>query len=840
MNEPLESLRPPPLQRIKARVLAWRSDGSDRAVMQRMASGAFMLRIVNAGIAFLSQILIARWIGGYEYGIYIYVWTWVLLLGGIVGIGLSSAAPKFVPEYSERQDYAGLRGFIRGAPALALFTSIIAIIFGIGMIYNFSDYIPPDQVLPLYLGLLCLPMFVLTEVQDGIARSYNWVNIALAPAYLVRPLLILASIAIIHVMGFPSTAVWLLLASLLIVFITSLGQRMVLNRNLAARIPKGPARYDVRKWIAISLPILLVDGFYLLLTYCDIIILNFFVTPEEVAIYSVATKIIALVAFVFFAVSAAATHRFTEYAARGDKIQLALLMRKTVKWTFWPSLVMTLGLLSVGHYLLLMFGPTFTQGYYLMPVLAIGLLARASIGPIERMLSMLGEQKIAAGIYAVSFAVNVGIDLILIPRMGLLGAAIGTSCALIVESILLFWTLRKRLGINVFKVEVPSSARVASANPQTAAIVVECVHPEAMHSVVAQWQELSQNALEPNVYYDPAFALPLLKHFANPQGVVFYQVWQETHDGRKILIGLTAVRNHRFRWLFPMKVVQGWEPYAPYGIPLIHREHGAEAIQALLELLQQRSAYWILPYIVPDGKVAQLLKTALENNGQAFHPLEQHQRAILTQRADILFKKRRNLLRLRRQLTQIGALDLRFSKTQGEHSAFLETFLEMEAKGWKKKQGALLSDPKLSAFIREAIAQLGKEHKCAIALLYCGGKPIASGIVLRNQNKGWYFKTAYDEEWASYSPGAQFSLALTEWFRKDKTFATVDSTAVSNHPMINPLWPERQDIAHWLITLAPNNNKHHHRLGVLLESKRYALLARLKKLKKKIRSVKAK
>jgi hypothetical protein len=76
------------------------ADGSDSSLVRRLAGAAFLIRVVSAALTFVSQILLARWMGGYEFGIYIYGWTWVLLIGGMVDLGLGSAAQRFIPQYT--------------------------------------------------------------------------------------------------------------------------------------------------------------------------------------------------------------------------------------------------------------------------------------------------------------------------------------------------------------------------------------------------------------------------------------------------------------------------------------------------------------------------------------------------------------------------------------------------------------------------------------------------------------------------------------------------------------------------------------------------------------------
>ena len=72
---------------------------SEASLTRRLAGTIFIIRVLSAGLAYLSQILLARWMGGSDYGIYVYVWTWVLLLGSMMDFGISASAQKIIPEY---------------------------------------------------------------------------------------------------------------------------------------------------------------------------------------------------------------------------------------------------------------------------------------------------------------------------------------------------------------------------------------------------------------------------------------------------------------------------------------------------------------------------------------------------------------------------------------------------------------------------------------------------------------------------------------------------------------------------------------------------------------------
>ena len=156
------------------------------------------------------------------------------------------------------------------------------------------------------------------------------------------------------------------------------------------------------------------------------------------------------VSFVFFAVAAASAHRFSQYHVAGETEKLASFVTDTIRWTFWPSLAVAIALLVAGKPLLALFGPGFADGYPLIFVLVIGLMARASVGPSERLLNMVGQQRACALIYACAFATNLILCLVLIPRFGLLGAACSTATAVVCESVLLFVITKRRLGLHIF------------------------------------------------------------------------------------------------------------------------------------------------------------------------------------------------------------------------------------------------------------------------------------------------------------------------------------------------------------------------------------------------------
>lgn len=428
-----------------------RGNGGDGQAAGRMAVATFAVRIAGAALAYLSQIVLARLMGAHDYGIYSVAWTFVIVLGVMACGGFSSSANRFIPQYRQAGDLDGLRGFLRSSGQVAFFIGSGAAIVGIGLIYLLRPVIDPNYVQPLMVVLLALPFFAFGLVQDGVARSHDWTFLAMLPTYIWRPLaILLLLLAAVLLAGLTADALTTAVVAVAATILVAGYQYLQLRRRLAPQVPAGPRRVELKTWLIVSMPMLMVDGFLQLITSADVIMVSFFQDPDQVAVYFAASRTLALVHFVYFAVRAASAHRFSSYTHNRDHHGLASYVAQATHWTFWPSLAAGAGLLLIAPLLLRLFGAGFEEGYALIALLMIGVLARASVGPADALLTMTGHQNSCAGIYAATFLLNVVFNLILIPPFGLAGAAIATSIAILFEATALATAAKRKLNITTF------------------------------------------------------------------------------------------------------------------------------------------------------------------------------------------------------------------------------------------------------------------------------------------------------------------------------------------------------------------------------------------------------
>ncbi|MDF1608026.1 lipopolysaccharide biosynthesis protein [Hoeflea sp. YIM 152468] len=435
----------------------------ETSVAQRMAMIAFSIRIVSAAIAFVSQIILARLMGEFEYGVFVFVWVIAIILGNLSCLGFHTAVIRFLPQYRSAGAEEAIMGLAATARIFAMVSATLIAATAIAALYMLGDKVESHYVQPLFVGAFILPMIALGDVLDGTARANSWPVHALSPTYIARPLLILVFVAGAIWLGRMADANTAIVAALAAAYVTTITQFIVVTSRLRKRFPARGVEVHFRTWLMVALPIFLIEGFYFMLTNADVIIVGLYLPPEKVAVYFAAAKTMALVHFVYFAVKAAAAQRFSALISGADRNALAVFARQTVRWTFWPSLLVGALVITAGPFLLSLFGPAFQEGHLIMVVLFAGIIAKAMIGPGEVLLTMAGELRICAMIYAMALAANLGLNVVLIPVWGLLGAATATATAMAIEAGLLHLVIRRRLGIVMFIAARPVPERVLPA-----------------------------------------------------------------------------------------------------------------------------------------------------------------------------------------------------------------------------------------------------------------------------------------------------------------------------------------------------------------------------------------
>ncbi|XIA63927.1 GNAT family N-acetyltransferase [Bradyrhizobium sp. TZ2] len=321
------------------------------------------------------------------------------------------------------------------------------------------------------------------------------------------------------------------------------------------------------------------------------------------------------------------------------------------------------------------------------------------------------------------------------------------------------------------------------------------------------WRALAERAAEPNGYYLPDWELAVN---ASARDRVGASALSACSDASR-LVGLVPVISMWRAYKIPLPVLVSADPYGTLCTPLLDRDMPEDAVAGILQQARKAGAHaLIFRDVTLDGAAIKAFTAVLRRDGIGPRVLQSHVRACLDASGDaeevlrdaLGAKKLKELRRQRNRLAEHGSVDFDVARTPAEIAAAVETFLMLEASGWKGKRGtALGQDEGDAAFVRRAASALAETGQCEIVTLRAGETAVAAAIVLRHQDRAFYFKLGVDERFAKLSPGVQLTLDLTRHLCADPAIAMVDSTANPDHPMINPIWRGRLSIGDVLIPL---------------------------------------
>lgn len=425
----------------------WR-DNID-AILARASGGALIVLIGGAGLAFLSQILFARILGAAEYGIYIYVLTWINLLSIAVTLGLDTSLLRFVPAYIARLEWGLLRGLLRRVTWVVLAASIlVSVIVSCGA-WVFSDHIDKSHVNVFFIALLLLPLIGLTQLRSATMRGLKLIVKAAAPESLVRPvLLMLLAGSAYWLMENELTAFDLMVLNIVGAILAFALGSYWLYGALPLQIKYAQEISANRDWIKVSLPMFVMSVMIYVLNQSDILMLGAMVGAEQAGIYAVASRIATLAAFGLVAVNMIVAPMISQYYSAGNYASLQRMITLSAQGVFVFSLTVSIVLWLSGPTLLELFGSEFSVGYDVVTILLVGQIVNALSGSVGFIMIMTKHQEEAAWIVSISAIINITLNYLLIPKFGLEGAAVATAFTMIVRNVCMVAYVLNRLKIN--------------------------------------------------------------------------------------------------------------------------------------------------------------------------------------------------------------------------------------------------------------------------------------------------------------------------------------------------------------------------------------------------------
>ncbi|TPJ17939.1 GNAT family N-acetyltransferase [Mesorhizobium sp. B2-7-2] len=337
--------------------------------------------------------------------------------------------------------------------------------------------------------------------------------------------------------------------------------------------------------------------------------------------------------------------------------------------------------------------------------------------------------------------------------------------------------------------------------------------------LVEELDYLSARTIEPNVFFNPRFLAPAMPRLEDRE--VRLAVIRDGDEYRNRLRLLAPFSVERPAIPLGVPVMRTWSsPFGPLGTPLVDRDDPVGVIEDFFSMLSRPHLklpkVFVLPDMRLDGPVASLLTSFADSRGLTMVTTGKVERPVLESDADgedylkasLRAHHYREFRRLKRRLAELGKLEHVVARGPDEIRHAIESFLTLEAAGWKgRERTAMAIDRYRAAFAREAVHRLAEQDMCRIHLLTLDGRTIACLVVFVEAGVAYTWKTAYDEALSAYSPGTLLMIEVTRQHLDDPNIVMTDSCAVPDHPVMSRLWSERKPMGTLVIGLTPDADR---------------------------------
>lgn len=407
------------------------ADLGDTGELMRVARGGGLNlagAAFNQALRFAITLLLARLIGQGDVGRYFQAFAFLALLGLLSLSGFRGALTRFVAVHRADGDAGALRGTLRLG---LLLPTASATVLGVALFaasHWIAHHVLDDagMVVPLQMVSIALPATAFTDAALAATQGYRTmtpyalVNLVFEPAFRVALTVVFLALD------------WGLDGAMVALLVTNCVAAVLAGgwlRRLTGRLTDPPT-YQVRELFSFSAVSWLASLAGTGLVWADTIILGVYRPAREVGAYQVATRLTVLATIVLLPIATSFAPQIADLYRRGNLDRLRRLYAVVTSWTLRLSLPGFLVLVLFPEPLLRIFGRGFASAATVTVILAVGQMFDVATGPTGYMLVMSGRPYLTMANNVFALVVNIGLNVALIPRHGIRGAAVAWAVSI--------------------------------------------------------------------------------------------------------------------------------------------------------------------------------------------------------------------------------------------------------------------------------------------------------------------------------------------------------------------------------------------------------------------------
>jgi O-antigen/teichoic acid export membrane protein len=424
--------------------LAW---GDGDSLLLSGATSALVVRVAGFVAVFGVSIFLGRVLGPTQYGIYSYSLALLNLLLIPSAFGFPELLVRQVSVYRKENEWGLLRGLVRTAnlSSFAISMGVVFSVFASGALFSLFD---SQRYLNFSVAVLILPFLALEKIRSATLRGLQKIVQSQLPIIFFLPSIFLVLFLVGTRLNFSLDANFAIIVRFLAVSATFLLSSLFVVRVLR-KLPQ-PENLEFRRqeWYRSASSFVFLGGLLTIQNQIDILILGVFQPSASVGVYKVVIVASSFAVFVFNAVNTAAAPIVARIVSTGDRDLLQEVTSGITRLVFLGGLPVCLLLIVFGGRLLgFFYGEAYVVGASALQILCMGQMVNTAFGSVVLMLNMGGYERDTLRAYLATCTMNVLLNLVLIPRFGIEGAAAATATTVLVTKVVLSTLVWRRLGV---------------------------------------------------------------------------------------------------------------------------------------------------------------------------------------------------------------------------------------------------------------------------------------------------------------------------------------------------------------------------------------------------------
>jgi O-antigen/teichoic acid export membrane protein len=405
-------------------------------------------------MGFSAAVLAARLLGPGGYGEFAVALSGATIAAVLGGLGINNLAVREIARLQAAEDWRGVRAFAHRSLVATLAASALAA--GLLALISFRGGLFGQELL---WAAPTVVLLALLQAIRGLVNGAGQVAAAQLPLDIVRWMLIVSGFLALLLGGGLATPQLLLL-----VWIVALLAALLVAGAALVRVMPGPAAAGGQagqRWLGEALPFLGIAVLGIAGSEAATILLGWLAGPEQAGLFQPIARITPIMLLAADAIAMPLWPRLTTSWHRADRPDLLVVIRKAALAATVSTAALLAMILLLLPFILAAFGPEFAgQGEYLWWI-AGAQLVNAFVGPAPLLLSIAGEMRHRLAVQLVTFAVQIGTSILLIPRLGVGGAALALAAGIVTWAVLHWLVAWRTTGIDT---SVFGWLRAAKAN----------------------------------------------------------------------------------------------------------------------------------------------------------------------------------------------------------------------------------------------------------------------------------------------------------------------------------------------------------------------------------------